>query len=105
MSTGCFVDARRTRLVFTAVSFGAVLLWILCGSYMDEAPSAGRLGRIEAAGAGRRLLSLEDRCDDAGLADLPSGLTVSSTARNCSLLLLWTVVSSTKTLHSHNHSQ
>lgn len=42
---------------------------------MDEAPSAGRLGRMEAAVAGRRLLSLEDRCDDAGLADLPSGLT------------------------------
>ena len=36
----CFLDPRRTRTAIKCVSFGAILLWILCGSYVRQELSA-----------------------------------------------------------------
>jgi hypothetical protein len=36
----CFFDPRRTRTAIKCVSFGAILLWILWGSYIRQEPAA-----------------------------------------------------------------
>ena len=54
----CFVAPRRLRIFVTSVSFGAILLWILLGSYVrhHDQPSAAASSGGER-GLGRHLLS------------------------------------------------
>lgn len=56
----CFLSPRRTRTVFQCVSFGAILAWILLGSYMrpEEKAETATLGVGEDRGwSTRHLLS------------------------------------------------
>lgn len=67
----CFLAPGRTRTLFKCVSFGAILLWILFGSYVRQEPPTHGL-RHEARPGGsastwgvlrRHLLSSEEELD------------------------------------------
>lgn len=57
----CFLNPWRTRTILKCVSFGAVLLWIVCGSYVRQESGTA----VESGGAvhgvfGRHLLSVSE---------------------------------------------
>ena len=55
----CFLNPWRTRTIFKCVSFGAILLWIVCGSYVrhESGAAVDPGGAMQAGVLGRHLLS------------------------------------------------
>ncbi len=84
ISMECSLSPRRLRTLFTCVSFGAVLLWILLGAYVRPSEPAAAAAAQAGLGLGRHLLSSAEElggksaqdCDNLAMVYTPSGKQV-----------------------------
>lgn len=65
----CFLNPWRTRTFFKCLSFGAILLWILCGSYVRHEPVGATIHADREGELGRHLLSTSEKQLEVGGAN------------------------------------